>query len=209
MDTNALVEFQIDAGQRLIAQLIRDGFRMEAAFWARTSEECLWFLYICSPVVEEMGLAGAYRVLQASHQRLQGIPLSLSDIKLVGKDNPVARDVLAIRARVPGRIATRYAGGTLGSVSIEEAYIYPAYLFLAHGPGPMTEDEVLHELFRLIHRGPESVPASKVTLKDGSAFTGVSFAVQPASHRPMIIQFVAEGEIAPRVLGIDEIASIQ
>ena len=103
MDTNALVEFQIDAGQRLIVQLLRDGFRIETAFWAKTEEEGIWFLYIASPIVEEKGLAGSYRVLQSSHQRLQGIPLSLSDIKLIGKDNPITRDVLAFLARSPGR----------------------------------------------------------------------------------------------------------
>ena len=209
MDTNALVEFQIDAGQRLIVQLTRDGFRVEAAFWVKTEEEGIWFLYIASPIVEETGLAGAYRVLQLSLQRLQGIPLSLSDIKLIGRDNPITRDVLATLARFHGAIATRLSGKQLGGVSVEEAYIYPAYLFSAQGAGPMTQDEVLGELFRLMNRGPGSVPASRITLKNGTTFTGVPFSIQSDSHRPMIIQFVAEGELAPRVLGIDEIASIQ
>ena len=210
MDTNALVEFQIDAGQRLIVQLIRDGFRVEAAFWVKTVEEGIWFLYNASPVVEEQGPgARAYRALQGSLNPLQGFPLSLSDIKLIGKDNPITRDVVDILARFPGSIANRLRGQQLGGVSIEEGYIYPAYLFSARGTGPMTQDEVLRELFRLMNRGSGLVPTSTVTLTDGSAFTGVPFSIQSASHRPLIIQFVAEGELAPRVLGIDEIASIQ
>jgi hypothetical protein len=209
MDSNTLVDFQINAGERLIVQLLRDGFKVEAAFWLKTAEEGIWFLYIASPIVEEKGLAGAYRVLQLSHQRLQGIPLSLSDIKLVGKDNPITRDVLAILARFPGVMATRFGGKQLGDVSIEEAYIYPAFLFSAQGSGPMTQDEVFRELFRLMNRGPGIVPPSKITLKDGSTFTGVPFSIQSGSHRPMVIQFVAEGELAPRVVGLDEIASIQ
>ncbi len=208
MDTNALVEFQIDAGQRLIVQLIRDGFRVEAALWVKTEEEGIWFLYIASPIVEETGLPEAYRVLQSSLQRFQGIPLSLSDIKLIGRDNPITRDVLAILARFHGAIATRLSGKQLGGVSVEEAYIYPAYLFSAQGAGPMTQDEVLGELFRLMNRGPGSVPASRITLRDGTTFTGAPFSIQSGSHRSMVIQFVAEGELAPRVLGIDEIASI-
>lgn len=209
MDTNTLVEFQINAGERLILQLIRDGFRVEAAFWMKTTEEGIWFLYIASPIVEEKGLAGAYRILQTSHQRLQGIPLSLSDVKLVGKDNSITQDVLAFLARLPSPIATRFGGKQLGGVPVEEAYIYPSYLFSVQGSGPMNQDEVLRELFRLMNRGPGLVPPSKIILKDGSTFTGAPFSVQSASHRPMIIQFVAEGELAPRVLGIDEIASIQ
>jgi len=208
MDTIALVEFQIDAGQRLIVQLIRDGFRVEAALWVKTAEEGIWFLYIASPIVEETGLPAAYRVLQSSLQRLQGIPLSLSDIKLVGRDNPITRDVQAILARFHGAIATRLSGKQLGDVSVEEAYLYPAYLFSVQGAGPMTQDEVLGELFRLMNRGTGSVPASRITLRNGTTFTGVPFSIQSCSHRPMVIQFVAEGELAPRALGIDEIASI-
>jgi hypothetical protein len=209
MDTKTLVEFQVEAGERLIIQLIRDGVRMEAAFWAKTTEDGIWFLYIATPIVEEKGLPGAYRILQSSHQRLQGIPLSLSDIKLVGKDDPLTRDVLATLARFPGRIATRLGGTQLGGVPIEEAYIYPSYLFSVPGSGPMTQDEVLRELFRLMNRGTGVVPPSRITLKDGAAFTGVPFSIQSGSHRPMVIQFIAEGEPSPRVLGIDEIASIQ
>ena len=96
MDTETLVEFQIDAGQRLLVQLLRDGFRVETSFWAKTVEEGIWFLYVASPIVEEKGLASAYRALQSSLQRLQGIPLSLSEIKLIGRDNPMTQDVLAI-----------------------------------------------------------------------------------------------------------------
>ncbi len=73
----------------------------------------------------------------------------------------------------------------------------------------MTQDEVLRELFRLMNRGPGLVPPSQIILKDGSTFTGVPFSIQSGSHRPLVIQFVEEGELAPRVLGIDEIASIQ
>jgi hypothetical protein len=210
MDSNALVDFQIDAGQRVITRLVRDGFPVEAAFWARTTEEDIWFLYIASPVVEEKGPMQSYRALQASLQQLQGIPLSLSDIKLIGRTNPITRDVITIlNNRYPGSLATRYGGRRLGDMSIHEIYIYPSHLYDGHAAGPMTQDEIVRELFRLMNRGPGSVPASRITLKDGDVFTGLPFSVQSASHRPMIIQFVEEGELTPRVLGIDEIASIQ
>jgi hypothetical protein len=209
MDSNALVDFQIDAGQRVITRLVRDGFPVEAAFWARTTEEDTWFLYIASQMVEEKGPMQSYRALQASLQHLQSIPLSISDIKLIGRTNAITRDFVTILNRFPGSLATRYGGKQVGDLSIRETYIYPSHLYAGHATGPMTQDEIVRELFRLMNRGPGSVPASRITLKDGDVFTGLPFSVQSASHRPMIIQFVEEGELTPRVLGIDEIASIQ
>jgi hypothetical protein len=91
MDSYELVEHQIDSGHRLISRLVQDGFEITAALWMKTAEEGDWFLYIATPLVEQRGLAEAYRLLQASIQRLQGIPLSLSDVKLIGAENPITR----------------------------------------------------------------------------------------------------------------------
>lgn len=209
MDSNALVGFQIDAGQRVITRLVVDGFPIAAAFWARTTEEDIWFLYIASTVVDEQGPTQGYRALQASLRHLEGIPLSMSEIKLIGKDNPITRDVAAILDRFPGRSPARLAGKQIGGIGTEEIHIYPKSLYEARTPGPMTQEGILRELFRLMTREPGPLPASTITLKDGNTFTGFPFSIQSASHRPMIIQFVAEGELTPRVLGIDEIASIQ
>lgn len=125
MDQIALVENQLDEGQRLIYQLVHDGFDIAAAFWLKTSEEARWFLYVASKVVDEEGPAPAYRAVYASLQRLKDPWMSLSEIKLIGVSNPMARDVLKLYRRHPGRMPTRYNGTQLGGVGIEEAYIYP------------------------------------------------------------------------------------
>ena len=52
MDTELLVENRIDDGQRLLIELVRDGFDVSAAAWLKTSEEGLWFLYIGSKSVD-------------------------------------------------------------------------------------------------------------------------------------------------------------
>ena len=51
MDTEILVDDRIEDGQRLVSQLVRDGFAVVAAFWIKPSEEELWQLYIASPSV--------------------------------------------------------------------------------------------------------------------------------------------------------------
>lgn len=209
MDSDPLADWHIDAGQRLIRRLVQDGFNVDAAFWSKTADDIFWILYIASPVVDGKGPAGAYSDLQASLQHLEGIPVSLSDIKLIGREDPITRDVTNLLTRHPGRLPIRYAGKRLGNIIIDDAYIYPITITETQTSGPMTQDQVLQELFRLMTRGPGSVAPSKITLKNGSTFTGAPFSIQSDRQRPVMIQFVADGELAPRVLGIDEIASIQ
>ncbi|SIO62656.1 hypothetical protein SAMN05444166_7111 [Singulisphaera sp. GP187] len=209
MDSNALVEFQIDAGQRLIRQLVQDEFEVRAAFWVKTTEEGLWFLYISTPLIEQRGLAEAYRGLQASLQRLQGIPLSLSDIKLIGGTNPITRDVLSILSRHPSRLALRYGGKQLGSMTIEEAYVYPEHFYEIGDRRQMTKEDVLRELVSLMNRGPGILHPSKIALRNGDTFQGLPFSIQLGSNQRSVIQFVADGEFAPRIVDVDDIASIE
>ena len=46
-------------------------------------------------------------------------------VKVVGSDAPVAKDVIAAQQKYPGKMATRFHGHQLGGVMVEEAYIYP------------------------------------------------------------------------------------
>jgi hypothetical protein len=125
MDTELLVEGQIDDGQRLIEQLVRDGFEVSAAFWVKTSEEGLWHLYIASPSVGAEKLGESYRKVYASLNKVSDSWVSPSDIKLVNDMNPIAQDAIEVRDRQPAKIPTRYHGKRLGSLPINEAYIYP------------------------------------------------------------------------------------
>jgi hypothetical protein len=125
MDTEPLVEGQIDDGQRLVEQLVRDGFEVSAAFWVKTSEEGLWHLYIASPSVGAEKLGESYRKVYASLNKTPDSWVSPSDIKLINDMIPIAQDVIEVRDRHPAKIPTKYHGKRLGSLSINEAYIYP------------------------------------------------------------------------------------
>jgi hypothetical protein len=134
MDTELLVENQIDDGRRLVEQAVSDGMEVSAAFWVKTSEEGLWHLYIASPLVNEVRLGEAYRQVYASLGKILESSVSPSDITLVNDRNPIARDIIAVRDRSPARVATRYGGKRIGSVSIVEAYIYPPLANSMVGP---------------------------------------------------------------------------
>ena len=125
MDTELLVESQIDDGQRLIEQLDRDGFEVRAAFWVKTSEEGLWHLYIASPSVDEAKQGEAYRKVYASLSRIPDSWISPSDIKLINDANLISQDIVAVRNRHPARTPIRYRGKRIGNISIIEVYIYP------------------------------------------------------------------------------------
>ena len=128
MDTDTLVENLIDDGQTLVKELPSRGFKVTAAFWLKASENGQWYFYIVSPIVQSEGLAAAYRRL---HPIVRAMPqplwLDALAIKLVGLNNPIARDVLAIHARAgdPRPCPIRWGGTRLGDVSVEGAYLYP------------------------------------------------------------------------------------
>jgi hypothetical protein len=75
-----------------------------------------------SSAVDADGLAGAYRKVYSELSRSQVRWISRSDIKLVGSQNPLAVDAIAHQN---SRLPTVYRGRQLGSMIIEEAYIYP------------------------------------------------------------------------------------
>lgn len=125
MDTATLVEEQIDEGKHLLDQLNDVGFDVTIAFWVLTSEEALWFIYIASPVIDSEGPATAFRKVYAEAAKCQFRWISRSDIKLVGARNPIAVDAIEHQSPI---LPTRYVGRKLGSLIIEEAYIYPKRL---------------------------------------------------------------------------------
>jgi hypothetical protein len=208
MDQSTLVEDQIDDGRRFVERFAADGNPVQAAFWVKTAEEGLWFLYVATEIVDREGPAAAYRAVHAALRKLGESWVPSSEIKVISPNNPVAQDVLAVMARHPGRLATRFGGKTLGSIAVEQTYIYPPHFFTFTQANPMTTEDVGREILRLMNRGPGILQPSHVTLKDGTVFNGVPFSLDLGTHRAMVVQFVADGEAAPRVVRLDEIAAI-
>src|SRR5437870_5300050 len=102
MDTELLVENRIDDGAMLLAELVRSGFDVTVATWVRTSEEGRWFFYIGSNSVSPESLADAYRTVYSCLSKIPDPRIGLSEIKLVSASNPIARDAIAVRDRIPG-----------------------------------------------------------------------------------------------------------
>lgn len=126
MDQNPLVSEQRDAGERVAEACLAAGIDVTAAFWAKPSEDGQWCFYLASRAVDDRGLAAAYRdVLEAIGSMEPTAEMdTLADLKLIGASNPIARDVVDIQNRFPAPLATHYRGNRLGSLTIDEAYLY-------------------------------------------------------------------------------------
>ncbi len=125
MDTDLLVETKLLDGERLIRQLIRDQFQVEVAFWVKLSEEGLWYLYIASSAVDADKPNEAYRIVYAALTSIPECSVSPSEIKLINRTDPIARDAVALRDRYPSRELVRYRRKQIGNLATEELCIYP------------------------------------------------------------------------------------
>jgi hypothetical protein len=125
MDQELLVDSKIEDGRRLISQLAADGLAVSAAFWVRTAEEGLHHFYIALPQISAEKIGEAYGRLYTSLSKIPGSELTLSEIRLVGPDNPLAQAVLEIQRHYPGRVATWMRSERLGREPVDKVYIYP------------------------------------------------------------------------------------
>jgi hypothetical protein len=65
MDTEVLVEKNIEEGKRLIEALDRTNFQVQAALWFYSSDSEEWQLLIASPFVEKEDLEKAYSFIRS------------------------------------------------------------------------------------------------------------------------------------------------
>ena len=124
MDQGTLVEMQIDGGKALLESLRDTGFDVTVSGWTKSSEEGDWYLYIASQDVDTRGVGDAYRTVYTVIQANPEFEIDPFEVKLVGQQNPIANDLLAIRGAGVAKIATRSRRPKLGHMSVEETYVY-------------------------------------------------------------------------------------
>jgi hypothetical protein len=125
MDQIALVDRKIADGQKLVLQLAHDGFDVTAAFWLKGPEDAWAHLFLASRAIDEVGPGEGYRAVQASLQRLPGLSISLTEVKVIGVANWLTGAVRKLQQQAGGQGPIHLRGGQLGNVAVEEAYIYP------------------------------------------------------------------------------------
>lgn len=137
MDQIALVTEQIESGQRLMDELAAGGYDVEAAFWAKPTDEGKWFMYLAMPLVDDQGPGVAYRLVLGVLRKMPSMWIEPLEIRVIGISDSLAEAVLtmikpkstgsqfAVPSPKPFRGATRLGASTFGGVDMDEAYIYP------------------------------------------------------------------------------------
>ena len=203
MATRLLVDDRYYTASEFLRRVYRAGMDVRSAFWVSSEEPHKSSLFLVIPEVDERGTASVYRKLG---EVLRGCPesgLDLADIKAIGTNNPLARDVETLARRGDGRIPMRILGETLGGLPTQEVYVYPTALFDRTTPSHDPSAELLSQLVKHGIQSP-----LQVTTCTGQTFEGDVVAVNlvPADKRS--IQVLVKGEAAPRTIGFDEIKSI-
>ncbi len=208
MDQSTLVGGMLDDGRRFVERFAADGWPVQAAFWARMDDEEYWFLYLATELVDRVGPTATYSAVHDSLEKLDDPGLSGFVFKVVSPNSPVAKQVLAAMANHPKQIQANSRGFAPMSLAFGTAYIYPPRFFTVAQANPMTSEEVGVEIVRLLSRRASSLSPSRVLLKDGTSFHGVPFALERGGQQAVEARFIAKGEASPRVVPLEEIASI-
>ena len=124
MAHEVLVDEQIDAGADF-ARDFSDYAPVTAAFWINPDESDQWYLYVASDDINDNNIRDAYGVVSRKMGSGKYPWIDLMQIKLVNSSDPVAQAAVKIRDRRTAPIPTRYHGGSMGGLTIGDAYIYP------------------------------------------------------------------------------------
>lgn len=206
MDTDQVVESQIDHGRSLLEQLVAGGFDVSAAAWVKTADDEEWNLYVVSKVVAEQGPAPAYGAAGAVIQQIPDAWASNARLKLVAPDTPVGRHLLNLR-REYGSAPVRMRLMRLGDIAALEVFLYPPVPRQTAEHPALTPREVIQKVVGLMGR-TGSLPPSRVILLDGTSFTGMPFGLE-LNGKQMNVKFVLEGTASPRSYPVEVIRSIE
>ena len=208
MDQDLLVaaDGRINAGLKLLQQLVRDQFVVAAAFWTETEGGQFRF-HIVNKDVATDGLLQTYKRLHTSLGRVTDVGFSWLELDLLGTNEPAAVQVADLLARHPGRAGVSLQSRILGEQMIEWGYIDPERFY---HPAPESEvaEKLFSQLFGLIGRGSGPFPPSHVALRNGHSFDGVPVEFTVAASQPSTVKFAVTNEVGLREVPASEIVSI-
>jgi hypothetical protein len=135
MDQVTMVSVNLAGGWRLIDALEGRGFKVDAAFWAKLSDEEKWNLYIASPYVDQHGPGEAYRRIHAILRDAPEWGIDAFTVTALGAGNSMAEAAAALMkpkatngsSPKASRVIWRFPGGFLGKFHVDAAFIYPPW----------------------------------------------------------------------------------
>lgn len=124
MDQGPLVIEATDAGAELVRRLNKFA-TVEAAFWAKASEESRWYLYIASDQLNDANMDVAYGEVLRLAEEMANPHFDPFHVNLITTSDPLARAALDLLRRYPGLMPARLGATNFGGLSVEDVYLYP------------------------------------------------------------------------------------
>ena len=89
---------------------------MRAAFWAKSSEEDRWSMYLATPALDKMGILSAYGAVLDACRSLGEVSFDASNVlKLVSERDPLAKSVLSLLKKFPDVAEKQLLASDLGN----------------------------------------------------------------------------------------------
>jgi hypothetical protein len=124
MDQAPLVMDEIDAGREFIERL-HASWPVKAACWLRATEDGERYLYVALDGLTEANVDAAYGEVLRVARAMTDHYIDPFRVKVIRPDDPVARAMLDMYRRFPGRMPTRFNGSVFGRTAVVEVYVYP------------------------------------------------------------------------------------
>jgi hypothetical protein len=124
VDKVALVNFDIETGEKVIDALDKDGKDPMVALWAKLPEYEDWRLVIASDRIVQTGSLYPYAQINKAMERA-GIPISKRPkVFLRSMDKPFIKALRSIFATAADTYGMRLGGQAFGDQYLEDAFVY-------------------------------------------------------------------------------------
>jgi hypothetical protein len=130
MDKAPLVIDEIEAGEAFIKRL-HDYAPVKAAWWLRNADDGERYLHVAIDGLNVNNADLAYAEVLRITREMKDHYIDPFRVRVVSTNDPMAKAIMDIYRRFPGRIPPRLNGPVLGGVAIAEVYVYPQL-----SPGP-------------------------------------------------------------------------
>ncbi len=131
MDQSPLVNERINAGAKFLTELDKLA-PIKVAFWLKKAEARQWYLYVAVEHVIRHNRSGSYGTLIEAGRQIRDPNFDVFEVKLVGVDEPLTREVLGIIGPSADAVPVRLYDRIIADVSAAEIYIYPMPLAVAN-----------------------------------------------------------------------------
>jgi len=124
MDKAPLVMDEVEAGEDFLRRLDAHA-PVVAACWLRNAEDGERYLYVALDGLTARNADAAYGEVRRIAAEMKDRYIDPFRVRLIGTNDPVARALLDVHRRFPGRVPPRPNVPAIGGVPVGDLYIYP------------------------------------------------------------------------------------